>query len=201
MLSMNSKQSYLKPAYPHAPENTKRWSAWTGLIRLAARALSRLLSDLKKDATDITQAVKDVWAGPELDPKRFAETPPKWWHGTAEPVEIPEQDDYFRPTEGGFAVGFDGALIYSKGETPAERKGWKNVGGTELTEQDYGEMLAYQPRLTNTTLAKQIKPLWKHGKKPREIALIVGCSESYAKHYVICFERAQRASNASPIGK
>lgn len=198
---MNSKQSYLKPAYPHAPENTKRWSVLTGLIRLAARALSRLLSGLKKDATDIIQGAKDVWNGPELDPKRFAETPPKWWHGTAEPVEIPEQDDYFRPTEGGFAVGFDGALIYSKGETPAERKGWKNVGGTELTEQDYGEMIAYVPKLTNTTLAKQIKPLWKQGKKPREIALMVGCSESYAKHYCICFERSSRASNASPIGK
>lgn len=149
----------------------------------------------------VVGAAKYVWNGPELDPKRHATEPPKWWHGNAKPVEIPEQEDYLQPTEGGFAVGFDGALIYSKGETPAERKGWKNVGGTELTEQDYGEMIAYIPKLTNTTLAKQIKPLWRQGKKAKDIALMVGCSESYAKHYCICFERSARASNASPIGK
>lgn len=198
---MNSKPSLSKQNYPHAPENTKRWSAWTGLTQLGVRALSRLLKGLKSDGMAIIQAVKDVWAGPELDPKRFAKEPPKWWHGTAQPAEIPTQDEYFQPTEGGFAVGFDGALIYSKGETPAERKGWKNVGGTELTEQDYGEMIAYTPKLTNTTLAKQIKPLWRQGKKARDIALMVGCSESYAKHYVICFERSERAAGASPIGK
>ena len=197
---MNSKPSYTQQNYYPAPENTRRWRVLNGLTRLAARALSRLLSGLKRDGIAIAQAVRDVWNGPELDPKRFAETPPKWWHGNAKPVEIPEQDDYFQPTEGGFAVGFDGALIYSKGETPAERKGWKNVGGTELTEQDYGEMIAYVPKLTNTVLAKQIKPLWRQGKKARDIALMVGCSESYAKHYVICFERSERAAGTSPIG-
>ena len=198
---MNSKPSYTQQNYYPAPENTRRWRVLNGLTRLAARALSRLLSGLKRDGIAIAQAVRDVWNGPELDPKRFAEPPPKWWHGNAKPVEIPEQEDYFQPTEGGFAVGFDGALIYSTGETPAERKGWKNVGGTELTEQDYGEMIAYVPKLTNTTLAKQIKPLWRQGKKARDIALMVGCSESYAKHYVICFERSERAAGASPIGK
>lgn len=198
---MNSKPSYTQQNYRPEPENTRRWSAWIGLTQLAARALSRLLSGLRRDGVTIIQAVRDVWAGPELDPKRFAETPPKWWHGAAQPAEIPAQDDYFQPTEGGFAVGFDGALIYSKGETPAERKGWKNVGGTELTEQDYGEMIAYYPKLTNTVLAKQIKPLWRQGKKARDIALMVGCSESYAKHYVICFERSERAAGTSPIGK
>lgn len=198
---MNSNKSYPKPTFRLVLENMKHLKCLTGFWSSVARALSRLWSGLKSDGTAIAEAAKYVWNGPELDPKRFAKTPPAWWHGTAEPAEIPEQDDYFRPTEGGFAVGFDGALIYSKGETVAERKGWKNVGGTELTEQDYGEMIAYVPKLTNTTLAKQIKPLWKQGKKPRDIALMVGCSESYAKHYVICFERAQRASNASPIGK
>lgn len=198
---MNSKQSCGLQNSPLVPEATKRGSALSGLTRLAGRALLRLLKDLKSDAATIIQGVKDVWAGPEPDPKRFAKEPPAWWHDKAKPAEIPPQDDYLRPTEGGFAVGFDGSLIYSKGETVAEKKGWRNVGGTDLTEQDYGEMLAYVPRLTNTTLAKQIKPLWRQGKKPRDIALMVGCSESYAKHYVICFERSARASNASPIGK
>lgn len=198
---MNSKPSYSKPAFRLVLENMRHLKPLTGFWPSAGRALSRLWNGLKSDLTVTIQAAKFVWHGPELDPKRHATEPPKWWHGNAKPVEIPEQEDYFKPTEGGFAVGFDGALIYSKGETPAERKGWKNVGGTELTEQDYGEMLAYQPRLTNTTLAKQIKPLWRQGKKPKDIALMVGCSESYAKHYCICFERSARASNASPIGK
>ena len=198
---MNSKQSCDLQNSPLVPANTRRWSVLIGLIRWAGRALSLLLRDLKSDAGTVGRAVKDVWNGPELDPKRFAKEPPAWWHDRAKPAEIPAQDDYLRPTEGGFAVGFDGALIYSKGETVAEKKGWRNVGGTDLTEQDYGEMLAYVPRLTNTTLAKQIKPLWRQGKKPRDIALLLGCSESYAKHYVICFERSVRASNASPIGE
>jgi len=198
---MNSKPSYPKRGFRLVLENMKHLTASTGLTRLAGRALSRLLNGLKSDGMAVMGAAKYVWNGPELDPKRHATEPPKWWHGNAKPVEIPEQEDYLQPTEGGFAVGFDGALIYSKGETPAERKGWKNVGGTELTEQDYGEMIAYIPKLTNTTLAKQIKPLWRQGKKAKDIALMVGCSESYAKHYCICFERSARASNASPIGK
>ena len=198
---MNLKPSYSKRAFLPEPVNMKRSIVLTGFWPSAGRALWRLLSGLKSDAATITQAVKDVWAGPDLDPKRHATEPPNWWHGNAKPTEIPEQEDYLRPTQGGFAVGFDGMLIYSKGETVAERKGWRNVGETDLTEQDYGEMLAYVPKLTNTTLAKQIKPLWRQGKKPKDIALMVGCSESYAKHYVICFERSARASNASPIGE
>ena len=198
---MNSKPSYPKRGFRLVLENMKHLTASIGFWPSAGLALSRLWNGLKSDGMAVIQAAKYVWNGPELDPKRHATEPPKWWHGNAKPVEIPEQEDYLQPTEGGFAVGFDGALIYSKGETPAEQKGWKNVGGTELTEQDYGEMLAYQPRLTNTTLAKQIKPLWRQGKKPKDIALMVGCSESYVKHYCICFERSARASNASPIGK
>ena len=198
---MNSKPSYSKPNFQTVLENMRHLKSLTGFWPSAGRALSHLLSGLKSDLTAVIQAGKFVWTGRELDPKRFAAEPPAWWHNTAAPVEIPQQEDYLRPTEGGFAVGFDGQLIYSKGETVAERKGWKNVGGTELTEQDYGEMIVYVPKLTNTTLAKQIKPLWRQGKKPREIALMVGCSESYAKHYVICFERSLRASNAAPIGE
>lgn len=198
---MNLKQSCDLQNSPLVPEATKRGSVLIGLIQWAGRALSLLLRGLKSDAATIVQGCKDVWNVSEPDPKRFAKEPPAWWHDKAKPVEVPEQDDYLRPTEGGFAVGFDGALIYSKGETVAEKKGWRNVGGTDLTEQDYGEMLAYVPRLTNTTLAKQIKPLWRQGKKAKDIAILLGCSESYAKHYVICFERSVRASNASPIGE
>lgn len=136
-----------------------------------------------------------------LDPHRFAETPPDWWHSkAARSAQMLQNGERPEAKEGGFAVGFDGSLIYSNGKTAAEIAGWKDVGeGGEVTEYDYGEMLAYVPKLTNVTLAKQIKPLWRKGKKYRDIAVLVGVSEQYVKYYCACFERANRTSNASPI--
>lgn len=133
------------------------------------------------------------------DQKRFATTPPAWWSESVKAAEVPAHEET-SPKDGGFAVGFDGNLIYSEPQTRAEAKGWREAQkGDEITENDYGEMLAYVPKLTNVALAKQIKPLIRRGKKDKEIAQLVGCSESYVKHYRICFERANRASNASPI--
>ena len=68
----------------------------------AGRVLSRLWNGLKSDGMAIIQAAKFVWNGPELDPKRHATEPPKWWHGNAKPVEIPEQEDYFKADRGRF---------------------------------------------------------------------------------------------------
>lgn len=161
----------------------------------------RLFASFAKDATDIAQAVKDVLKSPPVDPTRWAETPPDWWHSKAvRSAQMPQNGERPEAKEGGFAVGFDGSLIYSNGKTAAEIAGWKDVGeGGEVTEYDYGEMLAYVPKLTNVTLAKQIKPLWRKGKKYRDIAVLVGVSEQYVKYYCACFERANRTSNASPI--
>lgn len=202
---MNSKQSSQKPAFLPERVNTKQWSASTGLTRLAGRALSRLLSGLKSDAVTIIQGVKDVWNGPELDPKRHATEPPKWWHNTVESVDVPEQTDHFKPKEGGFVIGFDGSLMYSKGETAQEQKGWSDVSKQSvITPEEYGQMLAYkiskkQTGLYNVVLAGKIKPYWLQGKKPREIAVLIGeKSESLVRQYCICLERA-KDQNRSPI--
>ena len=67
---MNLKPYSNTQNYHHAPEAMKPDNALTGLIPLAARALLRLLSDLRSDAGTIAQAVKDVWNGPETTPIR-----------------------------------------------------------------------------------------------------------------------------------
>jgi hypothetical protein len=153
---------------------------------------------MKQAFIDIWQALVYVWNGAKKDPKRFAETPPEWWHSRAE--KVPEQED-ITVRGGGFAVGFDGSLIYSVGETKAEAKGWKEAGNAEsgITENDYGEMLAHVPKLTNVALAKQIKPLWKQGKKYKEIAALVGCSEQYVKFYASAFSRAQKSEQTPTL--
>jgi len=152
---------------------------------------------MKQALSDIWQALVYIWNGAPKDPKRFAETPPKWWN--AKPEAVPDQEE-ITVREGGFAVGFDGSLIYSNGETKAEAKGWKEAGSPDsgISETDYGEMLAHVPKLTNVILAKQIKPLWKQGKKYKEIAALCGCSEQYVKFYASAFARAAKAEQ-SPI--
>lgn len=163
--------------------------------------IKRLFEGCITVAADIFGAIKYVWNGRELDPKRFAENPPLNWNDSpANPAQVPKDGEHIEAKEGGFAVGFDGSLIYSTGQTAAEIAGWKDVGeGGEVTANDYGEMLAYTPKLTNVALARQIKPLWKQGKKYRDIAVLVGKSEQSVKFYCACFEKAKRTSNASPI--
>ena len=49
-----------------------------------------LIKELKRQAIDIGAAIQEVWEGKSLDPKRFAEKPPKWWHKKEErPVYEP----------------------------------------------------------------------------------------------------------------
>lgn len=147
---------------------------------------------MKQVLFDIWQAIIFVWNGTPLDPKRFAETPPKWWN--TKPEAVPEQEE-ITVREGGFKVAYDGQWIYSNGETKADAKGWKDVGSPDsgITEADYGEMLAHVPTLRNVVLAKQIKPMWKQGKKYKEIAALCGCSEQYVKFYASAFARAAKA--------
>lgn len=52
--------------------------------------MNSILADIKKQATDIGGAIRDVWEGEPLDPARFAEKPAKWWNKKAEkPVYEP----------------------------------------------------------------------------------------------------------------
>lgn len=161
--------------------------------------MNPILSHISAVFADVAAAIQHIVNGTPKDPKRFAKEPPRWWHKGVDAVPLPDESDEPKGKEGGFAVGYDGQIIYSKDETPAEQKGWSKMDGG-ITEQDYGAMLAHIPKLTNVTLAGRIKPLWRQGKKYKEIALLVGTSEQYVKYFAACFAKAQKASNASPIG-
>lgn len=177
----------------------------TGLTLLAGRALSQLWNGLKRDGTDIWVAVKDVCNPPYPDPKRYAKDPPVWWDRKVESVEVPEQGECFEAKQGGFAVGFDGSLMYSTGQTTQERQGWSDVSKQNIvTPEEYGQMVIYrvsarQTGLFNVNLAGKIKPYYLQGKRPGEIAVLIGeKTESLVRQYCICFERA-RTQNHSPI--
>jgi len=159
----------------------------------------KLLAEISAVFTNIFEAAKYAWNGKPDDPKEHADEPFAWWHGKAKAAQ-PKTDDVFEGKEGGFAVGFDGSIIYSDRETAAEvRAKHEAKKGNVLTDEERSQLLAHRPKLTNMVLAAQIKPLWKQGKKYKEIALLVGCSEQYVKFYGTCFEKANKASSARPI--
>lgn len=64
-----------------------------------------------------------------------------------------------------------------------------------LTEREYGEMLAYNPPLTNTKLAMQIKEKKAKGLTLAEVAAQLGQSEQTVRHY------SSALFKASPIKK
>ena len=166
-----------------------------------------LVTSFTKDAKDVWGAIVEEW-NKRPDPKRHARTPPKNWNGT-QAVEVPDKHDWIQAKDtGGFPNTFDEKglrHVPSESVTVAEQRMDKQAKANEIiTAQEYGEMKVYrisdtQIGLHNLTLAAAIKRQWKQGKKPREIGLLVGCSESTARHYCICFERAQKASNATPL--
>lgn len=159
----------------------------------------KILSEIKQIFSDVWAAFLYVLHGKPDDPKEYADEPFAWWHGKAKAAQ-PKTDDVFEGKEGGFAVGFDGNIIYSDRETAADlRAKHEAKKGNVLTDEERNQLLAHRPKLTNMVLAAQIKPLWQKGTKYKEIALLVGCSEQYVKFYGTCFEKANRASSASPI--
>lgn len=164
--------------------------------------------------------IKDIWAAiiyvinpPPLSPEKqreidtqFAEEVPEWWFG-AKAVKVPEHE-WIQPKSGGFPNIYDGQGLRSDSgdavtvaEQIAER-GYKKT--TVLTKAECGEMKVYklsklQTGLHNVTLAERIKPHWQLNKKPAEIGKLVGCSESTARHYCVCFDRANKQNNATPL--
>ena len=146
------------------------------------------------------QVVKDIWAAikyviskPQVDSKRYAQEPPKNWHG-APPQGVPNETEWYVGGERK-RWGWAGEFLYDDGDTVAEQRGEKQREPAGITSAEYGEMLAHAPKLTNVVLAGQIKPLWVEGKKYKDIALLVGRSEQYVKYFCSCFERARRNSS------
>ncbi len=60
-----------------------------------------MIRELKQQALDIGGAIRDVFIGKSLDPKRFAEKPPKWWHKKNErpEAEPPKKKERKAPTD------------------------------------------------------------------------------------------------------
>lgn len=219
---MNSKQSCDLQNSPLVPANTRRWSVLIGLTRLAGRALSHLLKDLKSDAETIIQGIKDVWSGPELNPKRFAKEPPAWWN-----IKTPVADVKTKPKKAGNAVEFDvytpeeilemsqaeyavkvggiGIQDWQTTRKRAARESQKSNAETYafdehdiLTERDKGEMLAHTPPLNNEHLARTIKAGIQEGKSLLEISAQTGFSVPYIKMYSACLTAAKRPASPLP---
>ncbi len=149
---------------------------------------------------DIYAAMLYVWKGRELTPEevnawneRHAETPPDWWHKPViNPVEVPTTHTVTERGSGGVPVGWAGEFLYDQ---PAKKQVVTEGIDQILTPKEVAEMKAYrlsptQIGLNNLTLAARIKPHWEAGRRPGEIAVFVGCSESTAKHYCQAFKRA-----------
>lgn len=159
------------------------------------------LQQILTDLTDIFGAIAFVLNPPPLDPKRFAETPPKGWHGS-NAVEVPNEH-FFEIDEGGFAVGFDGQMMYSKKKSRADKRADLQVNKDEMiTPEEYGALLDYkvsakQTGLRNIPFAKDVKRLWKQGKTDSEIAILTGKSRELVCQYRTCLERA--SGNAKEI--
>lgn len=140
------------------------------------------------------QVFIDIWQAlfpPPPDPKRFAVKPPNWWHGVK--ATPPSTDDEFEIKVGGFAVGYDGQLIYEKDQKRPKKSILEKA---DITPEEWGEMQAYrvsksQTGLHNIALAGQIKRHWMEGKKAAEIAILVGFDVSTVRQYVICLQRAK----------
>lgn len=152
------------------------------------------------------------------DPKRFATEPPEWYRpkttgGTMKvPKPPPVKGTEIKDEKGNArAVALDFEL-FEKEETPAyfeaevlfpDVANNARAGEIEITPGEWYQMQHYstKQRLSNLTLAKEIKRHWLLGKSSGQIATDTGYSLDTVKKYVACFTRAERASPADADGK
>lgn len=170
---------------------------WRDIADAIADIAAWIWRGIRRDFAMFAHDFRSLFA--KKDPRRFATKPPDWWHKGANPVDVPDGEKS-NAKEGGFKVGWNGEWLLSEQQTAAEARGWDELQKeAKITPAEYGEMLAHFPKLTNVTLAGEIKSYWLQGKKYRDIATLCGCSEQYVKYFATCFERAKRAASASPI--
>jgi len=125
--------------------------------------------------------------------ERHAQTPSAWWNKPVlNPVEVPATHTVTAQESKGNIVGWAGDwVVDAPVKKTVETRGIDEI----LTPAEVAQMKAYrlsptQVGLNNLSLAAKIKPHLEAGKKPGEIAVLAGCSESTAKHYCTCFKRA-----------
>jgi hypothetical protein len=137
------------------------------------------------------------------DPKRFApKYVPTWYDGKAAPVNVPDDSEFFQTKSGGFPNVFDEKGLRFDGfgiETPAEQAGAAALKDNGITPEEYGEMLAHRPKLTNVVLAGMIKRHLKDGKTLKEIAVLCNVGEQYVRFFSACFTRANKKPKAYEV--
>lgn len=159
---------------------------------------------MKQVVKDIFAALVYVCTPTKRDPKRFAQTPPKGWHGAAE-AEPPNDKAFFEVKNGGIPNVFDEkGLRWEGAKTVAEQKAEIELSKEdeiEITPKEYGEMVAYQVSkqqtgLFNIPFAKQVKHGMRQGKTDSEIAALTGKSTSLVRQYRNCLDRANGNAKA-----
>lgn len=146
------------------------------------------------------------------DPARFATKPPTFWREQKKSgkQELPKQPEakgtkIYDEKGNAHAVALDFELFEKSAENAAYFEAqvlWSDVaanardGETEITEADWWQMQHYsnKQRLSNLTLAKEIKKHWLLGKTSAQIAGDTTFSLDTVKKYVACFARAERHS-------
>jgi len=124
--------------------------------------------------------------------ERHAQTPADWWNNRdLKPMEVPYSHTVTQEQKGNI-VGWAGDWVV---DVPVKKQVETRGIDEILTPAEVAQMKAYrlsptQVGLNNLTLAARIKPYWEAGKKPGEIAALVGYSDSTVKHYCKCFDRA-----------
>ena len=136
----------------------------------------------------------DIANPPKPDPARHAKEPPKGWNCKEASIE---ESDFFQIQEGGFAVAYDGQMVYSKGKSVADQRAEKAFSEQEeLTQKEMGALLEYrvssrQTGLHNVAFARQVKAYMKAGKTDAEIAALTAKSPALVRQYRACLERAK----------
>lgn len=196
---MNLKPSLSKQNYHHVPQAMKPGSVLTGLTRLAARALSRLLSGLRRDLIDTIQGVKFVWNGPETTtacgrcvlPLPVQKSAPQAVKKEKKPTSVFDIDvqynDRGNPVSGTF--GFYTASV------EADRKGAvRHCTGYDQRElQDRGLSGGNKVRAQN----ERCKALWFSGETVAAAMAEMRLSDSWIEKRFAAFSAALSAESSA----
>ncbi len=110
-------------------------------------------------------------------------------------IDPDEKPFVILPNEGAQQEG-EGVAIYDKVLYTNAKEVSKEPWATEvLTQTEIISLFNYNPKLTNTTLAKQVKHYMKAGKTDHEIAVLSKYAEKTVKHFRLALEKANKPNN------
>ena len=90
----------------------------------------------------------------------------------------------------------EGVAIYDKVLYANAKEVSKDPWNAEiLTQAEIMSLFNYNPKLTNTSFAKQVKHYLKMGKTDHEIAVLSKYAEKTVKHFRLALEKAYKSNN------